>query len=157
WLQLDGDSAWADYREALRLWSAYSSYTIDGAAAGAAADGAAPRVNTAGQAGAAAGTGAREGPVAADRAPAALEGLGLAAEGRLALPLDWRARGMLLYRQLVLLPTRYPTLFQSPPSHEDLLEYLREGLRLLEEFGQRDTLEGAELLTAKAFFWWSWP
>jgi class 3 adenylate cyclase len=141
WLQLDGDSAWADYREALRLWTAFSGYMVDSAADGAAA----------------AALSTMAAPVAADGAPAALAELQVPADGQLVLPLDWRARGMRLYRQLVQLPTRYPMVFQAPPSHEDLLEYLREGLRLVEEFGQRDTLEGAELLTAKAFFWWSWP
>jgi tetratricopeptide (TPR) repeat protein len=38
-----------------------------------------------------------------------------------------------------------------------LLPYLEEGLRLVDELGQRETLDGAALLAAKAFFWWSWP
>jgi tetratricopeptide (TPR) repeat protein len=46
--------------------------------------------------------------------------------------------------------------FRQPPQHEELLRYLEKGLRLLEELGQRHTVDGAALLTAKSFFWWSW-
>ena len=63
---------------------------------------------------------------------------------------------MRLYRALAQLPARNPGLFRQPPPHEELLAYLEEGLRLASELGQRDTLDYAELLTASAFFWWSW-
>lgn len=139
WLQLNGDNAWADYREALRLWSSYSTYMVESDDVRAE-----PAAVTA--------------PVGADGAAAAVAEMTVERRGNgLALPLDWRTRGMQLYRLLVQLPTRYPSFFLAPPSHEELLGYLSEGLRLAEELGQRDTLEGAELLTAKAFFWWSWP
>jgi tetratricopeptide (TPR) repeat protein len=74
----------------------------------------------------------------------------------MALPAEWRSWGLQLYRLLVLLPTRNGLFFQQPPSHEELLRYLQEGLRLAEELGQHDTADGAALLTAKSFFWWSW-
>jgi tetratricopeptide (TPR) repeat protein len=70
---------------------------------------------------------------------------------------DWIARGLRLYRLLVLLPTRHPAWFNDAPSHEELRGYLEQGLRLADHTGQRDTLDGAALLTAKSFFWWSWP
>ena len=72
-------------------------------------------------------------------------------------PADWTRRGLRLYQLLVLLPTRNRGWFRDPPSHEELREYLDGGLRLADERGQRETLEGAALLTAKSFFWWSWP
>ena len=141
WRQVHADVAWADYREALRLWSAYTLFTVDG-------------VTPERQPG-----GAIAAPVAADGAPAMIAEMPAATGSQTpatVLPLDWRAWGLRLYRHLVLLPTRYASLFQQPAAHEELRQILDEGLRLAEELGQRDTLEGAELLTAKAFFWWSW-
>jgi class 3 adenylate cyclase len=73
------------------------------------------------------------------------------------LPTDWCARGFRLYRQLVELPTRFGSYFKQVPPHEDLRTYLDAGLRLAESQGRCDTYEYAELLTAKAFFWLSWP
>jgi class 3 adenylate cyclase len=149
WLQVDGDAAWADYRDGLRLWSAYSAFMVDSPATATETGAGHARK-------ASAATGA-ELPVAADGALPVMAEMMEPAPGGAALPLDWRARGMRLYRLLVLLPTRYTSAFQQPPSHHELLGYLQEGLRLSEELGQNDTLEAAELLTAKAFFWWSWP
>jgi hypothetical protein len=63
---------------------------------------------------------------------------------------------MRLYRVLAQLPTRNPGLFRRLPPHEELGAYLDEALTLAEELDQRDTLDYAELLTAKSFFWWSW-
>jgi class 3 adenylate cyclase len=155
WLQVDGDATWTDYREALRLWSAYSAFMVDSTGERSV------------DAGAGAGVGRDEGtivaPVAVNGALAAMAEMAETAEtaepreGGVSLPLDWRSRGMRLYRLLVLLPARYPSAFQQPPAHHELLGYLQEGLRLSAELGQSDTLEAAELLTAKAFFWWSWP
>jgi class 3 adenylate cyclase/tetratricopeptide (TPR) repeat protein len=71
-------------------------------------------------------------------------------------PADWTRQGLRLYELLVLLPTRNSSWFRDPPSHEELREYLDQGLELVDELGQRETLEGAALLTAKSFFWWSW-
>ncbi len=96
-------------------------------------------------------------PVAATGALAALATAPIGQGAPLALPLDWRAWGLRLYRALVLLPSRSPSLFQQPPTHEELLPYLQEGLRLVDELGLRETLDGAALLAAQAFFWWSWP
>jgi class 3 adenylate cyclase/tetratricopeptide (TPR) repeat protein len=73
------------------------------------------------------------------------------------LPPDWRARGMRLYRQLVQLPARFLGYFHQLPPHEDLRAYLDAGLHLAESTGQCDTNDYAELLTARAFFWISWP
>ncbi|HKB47888.1 MAG TPA: hypothetical protein VKC57_09335, partial [Ktedonobacterales bacterium] len=73
------------------------------------------------------------------------------------LPDDWKQQGMRLYRLLVLLPTRHTGWFNHVPPHEELRAYLVSGLELADRLGQRDTLDGAALLTAKSFFWWSWP
>jgi tetratricopeptide (TPR) repeat protein len=139
YMQAHGDEAWDDYREALRLWSAYSAFLVDQVTA----------PGSQGETRVAA-------PVAADGAAETMGELTLSDMLPMALPLDWRQRGMRLYRMLVQLPTRYTSLFQQPPSHEELLSYLTEGLRLAEDMGQGDTAEAAALLTAKAFFWWSW-
>src|SRR5262249_44235774 len=140
WTQLHGDEAWDDYQEALRLWSAYSAIMMDRG----------PISDQVGQTQVAAPS------VPAGTAYAMVEPLIPSAAPR-ALPLDWHTQGMKLYRLLVQLPSRHPSLFQRLPEHEELLTYLQEGLRLADELRQRDTLEGAALLTAKAFFWWSWP
>lgn len=178
WLQVRGDGAWTDYRDALRLWSAYSTFTVDpvdpaagqhehhntsrsgtheraastivAGAANAATD------HSPSESGSRFATVALSAPVAADGTAAALADTPITDASLIALPLDWPTIGLRLYRLIVQLPTRYPSLFQQPPSHEELLPYLQEGLRLAEELGQRDTLEGAALLTAKSFFWWSW-
>lgn len=137
--QLHGDAAWADYRDALRRWSAYSAFMVEGAGQDQTLD---EPVSA---------------PVGADGALAALADAALPRDAPLALPLDWRPLGLKLYRLLVLLPSRLPSIFQQPPTHDELLPYLEEGLRLMDELGQRETLDGAALLAAKAFFWWSWP
>jgi class 3 adenylate cyclase len=138
WAQLLGDAAWSDFREALRLWSSYSAFMVDGTAGSPEHDD------------------PMRAPVGADGAMASMTPPSLRA-GPVALPIDWRSWGLRLYRALVLLPSRLPSLFQQPPTHEELLPYLEEGLRLVDELGQRETLDGAALLAAKAFFWWSWP
>ncbi len=138
WAQLRGDAAWNDFREALRLWSSYSAFMVDGAASS-------PEHEDLMRA-----------PVGADGAAASMTPPSLRA-GAVSLPIDWRSWGLRLYRALVLLPSRHPSLFQQPPTHEELLPYLDEGLRLVDELAQRETLDGAALLAAKAFFWWSWP
>lgn len=182
WLQVRGDGAWTDYRDALRLWSAYSTFTVDAVnqparqqeydnvATGGTREHGASTIDAASTT---AATTARpapsasasdsgrpvatlSAPVAADGMAAALAATPIARGSQLVLPLDWLSIGLRLYRLLVQLPTRYPSLFQQPPSHEDLLPYLQEGLRLAEELGQRNSLEGAALLAAKSFFWWSW-
>ncbi len=68
-----------------------------------------------------------------------------------------RATGMRLYRRLVTLPTRYPSWFRNPPMIQELHGYLTAGLRLAEAAGESHALDRAALLTAKTFFWWSWP
>jgi class 3 adenylate cyclase len=73
------------------------------------------------------------------------------------LPPEERATGMRLYRRLVLLPARFASWFRQPPPYEELRRYLDAGLRLTEESGDTDSLDRAALLTAKTFFWWSWP
>ncbi|HEX8033645.1 MAG TPA: hypothetical protein VF510_07345, partial [Ktedonobacterales bacterium] len=168
WLQVHGDGAWTDYRDALRLWSAYSTFTVDpvnqpaNQRATGSASGAGTREPIASSSDAPSASDARHpvatisAPVAADGVAAALADAPVLRATQVALPLDWRTIGLRLYRLLVQLPTRYPSLFQQPPSHEELLPYLEEGLHLAEELGQRDSLEGAALLTAKTFFWWSW-
>jgi tetratricopeptide (TPR) repeat protein len=70
---------------------------------------------------------------------------------------EWTRRGLRLYRLLVQLPARNSTWFRDLPSREETRGYLEDGLRLADERGMRDTLEGAALLTAKSFFWWTWP
>ncbi len=75
---------------------------------------------------------------------------------------DWtaaedRTNGMRLYRRLVTLPARYASWFRIHPAPEELRGYLRAGLRLAEEADDTDSLDYAALLTAKSFFWWSWP
>ncbi|MFI5273852.1 MAG: ATP-binding protein [Ktedonobacterales bacterium] len=134
-----GDDAWADYREALRVWSAYSAFLVDGVTASGAPDGTTVSA-----------------PVGADGTAAVVAEMPGTERLAPVLPVDWRSWGLRLYRLLVLLPTRNAGFFQKPPSHEELLPYLKEGLRLADEMGQRGTLEEAALLTAKAFFWWSW-
>jgi class 3 adenylate cyclase/tetratricopeptide (TPR) repeat protein len=138
WTQIRGDDAWADYRDALRLWSAYTAFLVDAVGQDGQPEGRAFA------------------PVAADGLVTAIGDLTIESMDRLAMPLDWRSWGLRLYRLLVLTPTRNSSFFQQPPSHEDLLPYLEEGLQLAERLGQNETLEGAALLTAKAFFWWSW-
>lgn len=118
-LQTDGDGAWRDYRDALRLWQD-------------------------------AGTTRHQKSAAETSAP-----LNMAAAGRLSP--DWARLGMRLYRLLVQLPTRNLGWFREIPTHEELRTYLQAGLELAEGQGQQNTAEGAALLTAKSFFWWSWP
>lgn len=181
WLQVRGDAAWTDYRDALRLWSAYSTFTVDTVEQlptpdqeqdNASRSGSRARLTSTSDPVTAApaptprpspsesssrfSIATLSAPVAADGVAAALADAPIADTAQVVLPLDWRSIGLRLYRLLVQLPTRYPSLFQQPPSHEELLPYLQEGLQLAEELGQRDTLEGAALLTAKGFFWWSW-
>ncbi|HKS69637.1 MAG TPA: adenylate/guanylate cyclase domain-containing protein, partial [Ktedonobacterales bacterium] len=138
WTQVRADAAWADFREALRMWSAYSAFLVDGVSPGGIPEG------------------VISAPVGADGTAAVVADLPRDERLAPALPVDWRSWGLALYRLLVLLPSRNMGFFQQPPSHDELLPYLTEGLRLAEELGQRETLEGAALLTAKAFFWWSW-
>lgn len=144
WLALRADDAWNEYREALRVWSATSASIApanEPVRVGAVARG-------------------LETPVAAGSAsqpPTVSQPGGLRSPTMpVALPLDWRQQGMRLYRVLAQLPTRNEGLFRRLPPHEELGAYLDEGLRLADELGQRDTLDYAELLTAKSFFWWSW-
>ena len=144
WVALRADDAWNDYREALRVWSATSASIApanEPARVGVAARGV-------------------ETPVAAGSAsqpPSVSQPGSLRSPAMpVALPLDWRQQGMRLYRVLAQLPTRNQGLFRRLPPHEELGAYLDEGLRLADELGQRDTLDYAELLTAKSFFWWSW-
>lgn len=138
WAQGRGDDAWGDYCEALRLWSSYSAYLVETADAGGEPEGLVSA------------------PVGADGEAVAVADLPPGERLAPAVPMDWRAWGLRLYCALVMLPTRSSAFFQKPPDHEELLPYLQEGLRLAEELRQRETLEGAALLTAKAFFWWSW-
>lgn len=70
---------------------------------------------------------------------------------------EWCARGMRLYRMLVQLPTRYAAYFQQIPPHEELRTYLDRGLTLAESIENCDSTDYAALLTAKSFFWLSWP
>ncbi|HEX8731619.1 MAG TPA: adenylate/guanylate cyclase domain-containing protein [Ktedonobacterales bacterium] len=144
WLALRADDAWADYREALRVWAATSS-AMSPVSEPAEASG--ERV------GVAAPVAARRTSAAPDFSPPELERSPLMPA---TLPLDWREQGMRLYRVLAQLPTRYQGLFRRLPPHEELAAYLEEGLRLAEKLGQRDTPDYAELLTAKSFLWWSW-
>ncbi|HEU0026606.1 MAG TPA: adenylate/guanylate cyclase domain-containing protein [Ktedonobacterales bacterium] len=142
WLAMRADDAWDDYREALRAWASLSSALSSGVSA--------TPVSIPAATGASNGSNASSGRFAT---PASL------AEGDCAvsaLPPDWRQTGMRLYCTLAQLPARSSGLFRQPPPHEELLAYLEEGLRLADELGQRDTLDYAQLLTAKAFFWWSW-
>ena len=159
WLQLSGDTAWQDYRDALHLWSAYSTYMLDESAASSVAATKAGDVTSPSSSGASLrpplDDSAREEPALDDAQ--AHDDAGESEPHRPVLPMNWRTTGVRLYHALVLLPTRYPSLFTQPPAHEELLQYLQEGLRLSDELGQADTFEGAALLTAKAFFWWSWP
>jgi class 3 adenylate cyclase/tetratricopeptide (TPR) repeat protein len=141
WLAVRADDAWGDYRDALRAWSSVSE-AITANASGATL------------------------PVPAATARPS----GVADSGRFAtrpssedgqraisaLPRDWRQIGMRLYGTLTLLPSRHSSLFRQTPPHEELLAYLEEGLRIAGELNQLDTLDYAALLTAKAFFWWSW-
>ncbi|MGH2514264.1 MAG: hypothetical protein ACRDHP_01275, partial [Ktedonobacterales bacterium] len=149
WLLVRADESWADYREALRIWAAYSMVTVT-------------REGTGETTGATTGATVREtisAPIAADGAPPLLAQLPSASGStrmQVTLPPGWRVWGLRLYRLLVQLPTRSGSLFQQVPAHEELLPLLNEGLRLADELGQRDTLAGAQLLTAKTFFWWSY-
>lgn len=77
--------------------------------------------------------------------------------GSPALAREDALRGMRLYCMVVQMPARSPIYFRHTPSHEVLLDYLEQGLRLAEEAGACDTLEYAALLAARAFFWLSWP
>lgn len=156
WLQTNGDTAWLDYRDALHLWSAYSTFMLEDRAATSIATTKAGDLSSPSASGASLPTPEATTP-AAEEEPEPGEEASERAEPRPALPMNWRTIGVRLYHALVLLPTRYPSLFPQPPAHEELLRYLQEGLRLSEELGQADTLDGAALLTAKAFFWWSWP
>ncbi len=141
WLALRADDAWNDYREALRAWASASAAITSVTAAPDAVGVATPVA-----AGSASQPPAVSQPGAATRSPIMPT----------VLPLDWREQGMRLYRVLAQLPTRNQGLFRRLPSHEELGAYLDEALRLADELGQRDTLDYAELLTAKSFFWWSW-
>jgi class 3 adenylate cyclase len=69
---------------------------------------------------------------------------------------NWRRLGVRLYTLLVLLPTRYGGFYPAP-TRDELLSYLERGLQLAESCGGRESAEYAWLLTAKSFFWWSWP
>jgi len=180
WLALRADDAWADYRQALRVWSAHNTLAtgmtqvVDDTTApaasndGADASAATIRAETAADAiGAGNGEGAPPGMSAGALATSlASEAVALpvieptgagrgVADGE-PLPADWQEQGMRLYRLLAQLPTRNPGLFRRLPPHEKLRGYLDAGLRMAEELGQRDTLDYAGLLTAKSFFWWSW-
>ena len=154
WLQTSGDTAWTDYRDALHLWSAYSTFMLEDHAATSVAATKAGNMSAPSASGATLPTPPTTLPMD-DAEPS--DSVTERVEARLALPMNWRAIGVRLYHALVQLPTRYPSLFPQPPAHEELLRYLQEGLRLSQELGQADTLDGAALLTAKAFFWWSWP
>jgi class 3 adenylate cyclase len=79
-----------------------------------------------------------------------------AAEDLERITADWQRRGLSLYRQLVILPSRWGGWFSHPPAHEEVRAFLQAGLELAERLGQRDTADYAALLTAKSFFWWSW-
>ncbi|HEU5440917.1 MAG TPA: adenylate/guanylate cyclase domain-containing protein [Ktedonobacterales bacterium] len=138
WTQARGDDAWDDYREALRLWSSYSAFLVEGTGEGGELKSSVSA------------------PVGADGEAVVVADLPATERLAPAVPVDWREWGLRLYCALVVLPTRNSAFFQKAPDHEELLPYLQEGLRLAEELGQRETLEGAALLTAKAFFWWSW-
>ena len=170
WLALRADDAWADYRTALRVWSAHNALATgvtqvvddtdapDAPANDADASTATIRASAADDAGVAP---AAVTPVdAVSASPSAVvgepTGAGRDRTGVEPLPADWREQGMRLYRLLAQLPTRNPGLFRRLPPHEELRGYLDAGLRMAEELGQRDTLDYAGLLTAKSFFWWSW-
>jgi class 3 adenylate cyclase len=119
-LSSQGDDAWSDYREALRLWLGVGADALRDA-----------HTNN------------------GDASNVAVEGIQWIAA-------DWQQRGLSLYRQLVLLPSRWAAWFRDPPSHEDVRTFLQAGLELAERLGRRDTADYAALLTAKSFFWWSW-
>jgi len=150
WLALRADDAWNDYRTALHIWTAYT----------AAVTGVTQVTDVTGMPSASGASDVSDVSGASQRAAMPI------AEGETfgfpeprnasALPADWQAQGMRLYRLLAQLPTRDPGFFRRLPPHEELGTYLEEGLRLAEEYGQRDTLDYAGLLTAKSFFWWSW-
>jgi len=161
WLAVRADDAWRDYRHALDLWLAYSAAVAGGAVA--------PRDDALRSAAArsigreiGAGTASATVAVATTATTAVGTEEGEEAVGGMSavaamMPEDWRTQGLRLCRLLVQLPTRERGLFQQPPAHEALLPYLEQGLRLAEELGQGETAEYAALLTARAFFWWSWP
>ncbi|HEX8983160.1 MAG TPA: adenylate/guanylate cyclase domain-containing protein [Ktedonobacterales bacterium] len=138
WSMMRADDAWNDYREALNVWAATSDAITSAVS---------PEV-------------ALATPVASTRAsqPASVGESGSQRSPILptALPLDWRKQGIRLYRILAQLPSRYAGLFRRAPTHEEVSAYLDEGLRMADELDQRETLEYAELLTAKSFFWWLW-
>ncbi|HEX6819532.1 MAG TPA: adenylate/guanylate cyclase domain-containing protein [Ktedonobacterales bacterium] len=147
WQAVDADHAWRDYRSALDLWFAYSAY-IAGELAGQ------PGQAQAGEEDSRKGQ-ALAGRDLQDNAAVVMNG-GLTAVTAM-LPQEWRAWGPRLCRLLVQLPTRSRPFFQHPPAYEALVPYLEQGLRLAEELGESESPEYAALLTAKAFFWWSWP
>ncbi|MEO7002630.1 MAG: adenylate/guanylate cyclase domain-containing protein [Ktedonobacterales bacterium] len=170
WLALRADEAWNDYREALRIWSAYSEaapvVTEDNqpvvAPVARTTDGATDGLGGGTTEAALVEQRAQQSPqTSATSEPQASQQVrSKAAESPepavTALPLNWRERGMRIYRLLAQTPTRNPGLFKKLPPYEELRSYLDEGLRLAEALGQRDTLDYAALLTAKSFFWWSW-
>jgi class 3 adenylate cyclase/tetratricopeptide (TPR) repeat protein len=129
-LQEDGDAARAEHREALITLLAHR-----GDARGLRSDG--------------------DGAFADYRAALQLWQLAPLAETDMAV--EERVTGMRLYRRLVTLPARYASWFRQLPPHEELRGYLQAGLRLAEEAHDTDSLDLAALLTAKSFFWWSWP
>ncbi len=144
WLVLRADDAWSDYRAALELWSlAYAPSTEKAATQPAAS--ATPTDDDAC---------ARAAVVGPDLATT--EPVNVSEPDLTQIPAEWRLRGMHLCRLLVLLPSRYASYFQRIPSHEEQLSYLQRGQRLADSLGEYDTIEYAELLTAKSFFWWSW-
>ncbi len=153
WLAVRADDAWRDYRHALDLWLAYSAAVAGGTDA--------PRSDAL-RSDTARGIGRETGVGVGAAAAAAVDAVNAEAVGGMSavaamMPEDWRAQGLRLCRLLVQLPTRERGLFQQPPAHEALLPYLEQGLRLAQELGQGETAEYAALLTARAFFWWSWP
>jgi hypothetical protein len=174
WLALRADDAWADYRAALRVWSAHNALTTgvtqvvdDSEAPGAPTDSSNADPSTAtilaesaDDASAtdhgAISTAATPLAVVANETTPVIEPTGVGRGDAEPLPADWRVQGMRLYRLLAQLPTRYGSLFRRLPPHEELRGFLDAGLRLAEELGQRDTIDYAGLLTAKSFFWWSW-
>jgi class 3 adenylate cyclase len=144
WLAVRADDAWRDYRHALDLWFAYGAFAQP-------PEGSVPVDGQAGR--------ARELVDAPPGTPTADGALGEDGTSAVAgmMPEAWRAQGLRLCRLLVQLATRDRGLFQQPPNHDTLLPLLKQGLRLAQELEQHETPEYAGLLTARAFFWWSWP
>ncbi len=152
WMQTRGDAAWEDYRSALRLW--LEAPTLPAPA------GPTPVAESAAVAmPAARDASPSDGSRADDTSAAPTAGASGSSSLSFAPPTadEWTRRGLRLYRLLVQLPARNSTWFRDPPSREETRGYLEDGLRLADERGMRDTLEGAALLTAKSFFWWTWP